>query len=75
MDWMKVTLLLIGGIAGYIFAVSRDRVSAIRSRKIDAITKLHERVLEIEKSELSDGRSMTMAVAVEGGTKKRSALM
>ena len=75
MDWMKVTLLLIGGIAGYIFAILRDRVSAIRSRKIEAITKLHERVLEIKRRELSDGKSMTMAVAVEGGTKKRSGLM
>ena len=72
---MRVTLLLIGAIAGYIFAISRDRVSAIRSRKIEAITKLHERVLEIERSELSDGKSMALAVAVEGGTKKRSGLM
>ena len=75
MDWMKVTLVLIGAIAGYILAVSRDRVSAIRSRKIETITKLHERVLEIERSELSDGKGMALAVAVEGGTKKRSGLM
>ena len=69
MDWMKVALVLIGAIAGYILAVSRDRVSAIRSRKFEAITKLHEHVLETEKSELSDGKSMALAVAVEGGTK------
>ena len=51
-------LLLVGGIVGYIFAISRDRLSAVRSRKIEAITQLHERVLEIEKRELSDtGRS------------------
>ena len=75
MDWMKLTLLLIGGIAGYVLAVSRDRVSAIRSKKIEAIAKLHERVLEIERNELSDGRSMTMAIAVEGGTKQRSGLL
>ena len=75
MDWMKLTLLLIGGIAGYVLAVSRDRVSAIRSKKIEAIAELHERVLEIERNELSDGRSMTMAIAVEGGTKQRSGLL
>ena len=75
MDWMKLALLLVGGIGGYIFSISRDRVSAIRSKQIDAITKLHERVLEIEKHELSDRTSMAVAVAVEGGTKTRSGLM
>ena len=67
-------LLVVGGIVGYIFAISRDRLSTVRSRKIDAITKLHERVLEIERRELSDGRSMTMAIGVKGGTKKREDL-
>ena len=75
MDWMKVIFLLIGGMAGYIFAIARDRVSAIRSRKIEVITKLHERVLEIEKNELSDGKSMKMVVPVEGGTNIRNSLL
>ena len=68
-------LLLVGGIVGYIFAISRDRLSVVRSRKIEAITKLHERVLEIERKELSDGRNMTMAIGVKGGTKKREGLL
>lgn len=70
-----LVLLLVGGIVGYIFAISRDRLSAIRSRKIDAITNLHERVLEIERRELSDGRNLTMAIGVDGGTKKREGLL
>ena len=70
-----VLLLVLGGIVGYIFAISRDRLSAVRSRKIEAITKLHERVLEIERKELSDGRNMTMAIGVKGGTKKREGLL
>ncbi len=72
---MQIALLLVGGIVGFLFAVSRDRVSAIRSRKIEAIGRLHERVLEIERNELSDGKSMAMAVSVLGGTKKRSGLL
>ena len=72
---MELALLLVGGVAGYIFAISRDRVSAIRSKKIEGITRLHECVLEIERNELSDGKSMTLAVIVEGGTKKRSGLL
>ena len=84
MDWMKETVLLIGGIAGsgiagiilgYVLGISRDRLSVIRSKKIEAITKLHERVLEIERKELSDGSSMTLAIVVEGGTKKRDDLL
>ena len=74
-DWMQVALLLPGGIAGFVLAVSRDRVSAIRSRKIEAIGRLHERFLEIERNELSDGRNMTVAIGVLGGTKKRSGLL
>ena len=70
-----LVLLLVGGIVGYIFAISRDRLSAVRSRKIEAITKLHERVLEIERRELSDGRSLTMAIDVRGGTKRREGLL
>ena len=68
-------LLLVGGIVGYIFAISRDRLSAVRSRKIEAIAKLHERVLEIERNELSDGRNMTLAIGVHGSTKKREGLL
>ena len=75
MDWMQVALLLIGAIVGYVCGISRDRVSAVRLRKIEAITKLHERVLKIQRKELSDGTSMALAVAVKGGTKKRNGLM
>ena len=85
MDWMNDTFLTIGGvagiggiagyIAGYALGISRDRLSAVRSKKIEAITQLHERVLEIERNELSDGRNMTMAVGVKGGTRKRSNLL
>ena len=75
MEWMKVIFMLIGGIAGYILALSRDRVSVIRSRKIKAVGKLHERVLEIERKELSDGKQQTLVVDVEGGIKQRSGLM
>gem|GEM_PF-1851650 len=66
---------IVGIILGYVLGISRDRLSAIRSKKIEAITKLHERVLEIERKELSDGRSMTLAIRVEGGTNRRDGLL
>ena len=72
---MEITLMLIGGAGGYLFAVSRDRISTMRSRKVEAIANLHDRVLEIERKELSNGRALTLAVGVEGGLKERKNLL
>lgn len=79
MDWVSIVGTLftaIGGyLLGYLFGISRDRSAAIRTKQIEAMTQLHERVLEIERKELSDGKSFTLAVSVHGGTKKRSGLL
>ena len=75
MDWMQLAFLLIAATTGYIYGISKDRLAVIRSKKIEAMTQLHERVLEIEKNELSDGKNQTVAVSVDGGTKRRKGLL
>ena len=79
MDWMeRVVLLLSGGVSGAIvtwLGVARDRLAAVRIQQIDAMTRLHERVLEIARKELFDGKSMTLAVRVEGGTRTPRTLL
>ena len=75
MGWMQFVVPLIAALGGYLFGVARDRSSAIRTKKIDAITQFHERVLEIERKEMSDEKSITLAVSVHGGTKKQSGLL
>ena len=73
--WMTLVTSLISATAGYVLGISRDRRTAIRAKQIAAMTQLHERVLEIESRELSDGKSMTLWVSVQGGTKKRTDLL
>ena len=72
MDWMQLAFLLAGAILGYILAVSRDRLAAIRRQQIAAMRKLHERVLEIERAELHDGQNIVLAVDLRGRSKKRT---
>ena len=67
MDWMQLFLVLATGV--------RDRSTAVRTKQIEAMTRLHERVLEIERKEMSDGKSITLSVSVHGGSKKRNSLM
>ena len=56
MDWMKSFVPLIALIVGYLLGIRRDQSSAIRTKQIEAMTQLHERVLEIERKEMSDGK-------------------
>ena len=72
MNWMQLVPLLVGAILGYVLAVARDRLTAIRRQQIAAMRKLHERVLEIERAELHDGQNIVLAVDVRGGSKKRT---
>ena len=72
MDWMeRLVPVVVAAIVGWVLGVTRDRLSAVRAQQITAITQLHERVLEVARKELSDGKSLTLAVAVQGGTKRR----
>ena len=75
MDWMELFVPLIALMVGYFLGIRRDQSSAIRTKQIEAMTQLHERVLEIERKEMSDGKSITFVVPVHGGTKKRSGLL
>ena len=71
MDLESVILSsLFGLFVGYLLGTWRDRFSAIRSKEIEAITRLHEQVLMIEKMELSDGRQRTLGVPVEARRKQ-----
>ena len=59
---MQLFVPLIAAMVGYLFGIVRDRSSAIRTKQIEAMTPLHERVLEIERKEISDGKSIPLAV-------------
>ena len=72
MDWMERLAFVVGGATvGWVLGVARDRLAAVRAQQVMAITQLHERVLEVARKELFDGQSMTLAVGVQGGTKRR----
>ena len=75
MDWTQLILILATGVIGYLFGIVRDRSTAVHTKQIEAMTRLHERVLEIERKEMSDGKSITLSVSVHGGSKKRNSLM
>ena len=76
MDWMeRLVPVVIAAIVGWVLGVTRDRLAAVRTQQITAITQLHERVLEVARKELFDGKSMTLAVGVQGGAKSRRAPM
>ncbi len=75
MNWMPVATLITGAVGGYLFGLMRDRSAVIRSKKIETIERLHERVLEIEAMELSDGKHFVLHVEVVGGTKSSSELL
>ena len=63
MNWMLFVIPFATLVVGYLFGVMRDRSAAIRSKKIETIERLHERVLEIESKELSDGRRFSLLVS------------
>lgn len=64
-EYLPVATAILGGLVGYIVGVARDRLAAVRSKQIEIINDLHEKVLEIENMELSDGQSFTLAVIVD----------
>lgn len=75
MEWKDMIPILtgvIGAFLGYAFGTFRDRSSTIRKKKIEAISRLHEFVLEIKKRELSDGETRTLHIRVEGGTSQQT---
>ena len=72
MNWINLASVLFALVIGYILGTRRDRHFAILSKKIECVDRLHDRVLEIEKNELSDGTRLTLAVPVVGGAGKRN---
>lgn len=72
MDWINLPSVLIALVVGYLLGTRRDRNSAILSKHIECVERLHERVLEIEKNELSDGTRQTLAVRIMSGTETRT---
>ncbi len=67
MSWMPIASLIVGAVIGYLLGIMRDTSAVVRTKKIETIERLHERVLEIEKMELSDGKSFRIHVSVVGG--------
>ena len=72
MEWINLATVLFALVVGYLLGTRRDRYSAILSKRIECFERLHERVLEIEQNELSDGTRLTLAVRVIGGTENRN---
>ena len=70
MNWISLVAAVIALVIVYLLGTRRDRTSAILSKRIQCVEKLHERVLEIEKKEMSDGTRLTLAVRVKGGARK-----
>ena len=72
MIWINLLTVLIALVTGYLLGTRRDRNSTILSKQIECVERLHERVLEIEKNELSDGTRQTLAIRVMGSTETRT---
>ena len=71
---IPVVLLIVTTLLAFYFGVARDRSNAIRARKIEALTELHQLALQIEQKELSDGRKTTLMVPVYPTAKKKEML-
>lgn len=74
MDWTQYWPLLVSGLIGYILGVTRDRLAAIRAKQVETISQLQARVVEIMRTELFDGRSMRLTVALQGGIRQHRRL-
>ena len=70
-----IVIPLLTGVVGYLVGIAKDRSNTIHAKKIEAMTKLHERVLEIEKMELSDSKGRTLAVPIIPERKPRENLL
>ena len=79
MKWLELSapaiVPLLALLIGYFLGARRDRLSAVRTKQIEALTELYEKILEIEQQELSDGKQFRMAVSVQGGKRPRSGLL
>ena len=60
---IPILLPLITAALGYVIGRARDRGSAIHKKQVEAVTQLHERILEIE-FELVDSKGITLMVPV-----------
>ena len=52
---------------GYFLGIAKDRSNVIHAKKMEAMTKLHDHVLEIEKIELSESGASTGLVPINRG--------
>ena len=59
-----IAIPLLTGVVGYFVGIAKDRSNTIHAKKIEAMTKLHERVLEIEEIELTDSKGRTVWVLI-----------
>ena len=74
-DLIPVVTAILGISLGYFVGVARDRLTAMRTKQIEVINDLHQRVLEIEHMELSDGKGFTHAVRVDSRSDQGQELM
>ena len=74
MNLLTVVTALFAGVLGYFLALAKDRSNTIHAKKMEAMTKLHARVLDIEKTELSDAKSRTLKVLIIPEKKPRDEL-
>lgn len=74
MDWTQYWPLLVSGAIGYILGVTRDRLAVIRAKQVETISQLQARVVEIMRTELFDGKSMRLTIALQGGIRQNRSL-
>ena len=51
-------------LVGYFLGIAKDRSNVIHAKRMEAMTKLHDHVLEIEKIELSESGARTVLVPI-----------
>ena len=64
--------VILGGLIGYLFGVAKDRSGSIAAKRMEAMTNLHDKVVEIETLELSDGETNTLMVPIHATRSQRT---
>ena len=71
---ITIVATLVGAIAGFYFGLLRDRSKEIRTQQVKVASILNERLVKIEKQELTDSKTTTLNVQVVSGPQRTERL-
>lgn len=73
MDWISLfpSASLLLALLAYFLGTARDRLSSIRAKQIEAMTQLHEYILETAEMESFDGETQHLLVSIQGKPKTK----